>query len=603
MKNKELVDKIKVKVLLETYSVNEISNKFSHIDNNLMSLHECSADDFLQLSADFKNLYKQSEIISGNVNSIFEIYTTNKNKNLYHEIHSFYDKLKIQAEAFDQKLTITMEFLGSLSHQLRFIFFPIKNFGQNLMSLKYLLANLNLSLAISDDSSEIIEQFKLIDKNITDLKLHSERISNNCNHLRKVSKATYSNFSEVKNQNVINIEALLLSTKSRMHSIEKQFNSNKECIPKIREKTNKSAESINDIIKKLQYQDIIQQKMEHIQETHKDLINDLNKFENTSNDEKHINDKAKFFLRIRDIAGLQAAQLIHANKEYQSALEIIVNNFMQVGDNMKVVSEMCGNIMTDRNGEEEKLFIEINDQIASTEDDFKNRFNQNKKLNKDIVLIEYQLEQSEIYFTVFGKLISGLDHNMELYFDKINKEFSAEKNVLESLNQIKDLFIEIKKNTVGLNDVTKNLNPVKKQIKSFIKEFDKLTLSADFGKIREVVSKLHSFRQNLENKLKENHEISNQALESIKKSISEIKYYDYFENIIKEIIAELNTINYNLKVDESEDDSSIEANLLKLKEYYTMETEHKIHDQISKGEDMEIDIDNEEDGDIEFFKK
>jgi len=601
MRDNELSDKIKIKALLDTYSVNEISNKFSHIDNNLMSLHECSADDFIQLSTDFKNLYKQSEIISGNVNSIFEIISANKNKNLYHEIHSFYEKLKKQAEAFCQKFTITMEFLESLSLQLRFVFFPIKNFGQNLMSLKYLLANLNLSLAISDNSSEFIEQFKLIDKNITDLKLHSESISKNFNHLLKISKTTCLNFSEVKNQNIINIEALLLSTKSRIHSIEKQFSSNKKCVPKIREKTNKSTESINDIITKLQYQDIIRQKMEHIQKTQKDLISELNKFENTSIDEKHINDKAKLFLRIRDIAGLQAAQLIHANKEYQSALEIIVNNFIQVGDNMKVISEMCGNIITDKKEKEVNLFNEINDKIASIEDDFKNRFNQNIKLNKDILLIEHQLEQSEIYFTVFGKLISGLDNNMELYLEKINKEFSAEKNVLESLNQVKDLFTEIKKNTVGLNDVTKYLNPVKKQIKSFIKEFEKLKLSTGFGEIREIVSKLNSFRQSLENKLKENHDISNQALESIKRSISEIKYYDFFENIIKEIIAELNTINYNLKVDESEEDSSIEANLLKLKKYYTMETEHKIHDQISKGEDMEIDINNDEDGDIEFF--
>ncbi|MBU8891907.1 MAG: hypothetical protein KOO66_03960 [Bacteroidales bacterium] len=601
MIDKEVNDKIKIKALLETYSVKDISTTFSQIDNKLMSLHECSADDFLQLNSDFKNLYKQSKIISNNVNTIFDIFNTNKNKDLYDAIHSFYDSLKSQTDIFDQKISLTMEFLEELSNQLRFIFFPLKNFGQNLMSLKYLLANLNLSLSIADDSSDIIDQFKLVEEKINNIKLLSERIFKSLNHLRKISKITNSNFSQVKNQNVLNIEALLLRVKSRINSLEKKYNNNKECIPKIRRKTDKTADSISDIIKKLQYQDIIKQKMEHIQQTHRDLISELHKFETTSKDEKHLNDKAKFFLRIRDIAGLQAAQLIQANKEYQSALEIIVNNFMQVGDNMKVISEMCGNINTEENDDEVKLFNEIVDQIAITEANFISKFDLNKKLNKDITLIDHQLEQSEKYFTVLKNLTSELNQSMELYFVSINKYSSVDENITESLNQVKNLFVEITENASGLDGVNEKLIPIKKRVQSFINEYNKLTLNTDFSEIRDIVSRLHSFRKDIDNKLKENNEISNQALESIKKSISEIKYYDYFEKIIEKIISELNTVNYNLKVESSDVNSTVEENLIKLKEYYTMETEHKIHDQISKGEEMEIDIDSEDDGDIEFF--
>ncbi len=599
MIDKELNDKIKIKDFLETYSVKDISHTFAQIDNKLMSLHECSADDFLHLNSDFKNLYKQSKIISNNVNTIFDIFNTNKNKELYNEIHSFFDSIRNQANIFEQKTSLTMEFLGALSNQLRFAFIPLKNFGQNLMSLKYLLANLNLSLPITTDSSDIIDQYILVEEKIKKIKLLSERISKSVNHLRKISKITYSNFSQVKNQSEINIEALLLSVRSGISSIEKKYTNNKECIPKIRITTDKSESSISDIIKKLQYQDIIKQKMEHIQQTHRDLISELNKFENLSNDEKHLNDKAKFFLRIRDIAGLQAAQLIQANKEYQSALNIIVNNFMQVGDNMKVISEMCENINEDENDYEVNLFTEIFDQIAFTEDNFRSKFDQNKKLNKDVTLIEHQLEQSEKYFTVLKNLTSELNQNMELYIDNIHKHTPVDENITESLNQVKNLFVEINKNVSSLDEVTEKLYPIKKRVQNIIIEYNKLTLNTDFSETKDIISQLHSFRKNADSKLKENQDISNQVLESIKKSISEIKYYDYFENIIEEIISELNTINYNLKIHSSEVDNSIEKNLTKIKEYYTMETEHKIHDQISKG--IESDIDNEEDGEIEFF--
>jgi hypothetical protein len=524
-----------------------------------------------------------------------------KNKELYKQIHSFYDSLKNQTNIFEQKIALSMEFLGELSNQLRFTFFPIKNFGQNLMSLKYLLANLNLSLPITNDPSNIINQFILIEEKIDKIKLLSEKISKSLNHLRKISKITYSNFSQVKNQSEINIEILLSGVNSGINSIEKKYTNNKECIPKIRRTTDKSADSISDIVKKLQYHDIIKQKMEHIQQTHRDLILELNKFENISYDEKHLNDKAKFFLRIRDIAGLQAAQLIQANREYQSAIKIIINNFMKVGDNMKVISKMCGSINVDENDDEVKLFNEVVDQITITEDNFKSRFDQNKKLNKDITLIEHQLEQSEKYFKVLKNLTSELNQDMGLYFDNVYKHSSVSENITESLDQVKSLFVEIKNNATNLEEVTEKLYPIKKRVQSFINEYNKLTLNTDFSEIKDIVSQLHSFRKNVDSKLKENHEISNEALESIKKSISEIKYYDYFENMIEEIITELNTINFNLKVDSSEANSLAEDNLIKLKDYYTMETEHKIHDQISKGEEMEIDIDSEEDGDIEFF--
>jgi hypothetical protein len=104
MKEKELGDKIKIKALLETYSVKDISNIFSNIDNKLMSLHECSSDDFLKLNGDFKHLFKQSKIISDNVNLIFDLYNKNENIDSYVEIHKFYDHLKNQIELFDIRL-------------------------------------------------------------------------------------------------------------------------------------------------------------------------------------------------------------------------------------------------------------------------------------------------------------------------------------------------------------------------------------------------------------------------------------------------------------------------------------------------------------------
>lgn len=595
MTDKEFNDKIKIQALLETYSAKDISAIFSSIDKKLMSLHKCSADDFLKLNDDFKLLFNQSKVISENVNSIFDIYNKKENSFLYNEIHQFYDQLKDQIEIFDNKIVVTMKFLEELSSKLRFIFFPIKNFAQNLMSLKYLIANLNLTISYNDRNVNLNNH----ETKINELKQLAERISKNLNHLRKITKISFSNFTQVKNQNKVNVEELLSIVKSRINLIEDKFNENKDCIPVIKKKTEKSADSISDIIKKLQYQDIIKQKMEHIQLTHKDILNELSEFENLSNDDKHLNEKAKFFLRIRDIAGLQAAQLIHANKEYQSAIEIIINNFMQIGDNMKVISEMCGKINENDNDSEVELLKEVLDQISMTENGLIAKFDQNKKLYKDVLLIDHQLTQSESYIDKFKELKTSLSNDMDEFF-KIIKEIPISENKVEdAITQLQELFSEINTNGSKIEELAFSLEPIKNRIKGFISEHNSLTLNTDFSEIRKVASRLNEIRENVNKVLSDNYTISNTVLDNIKKSISDIKYYDYFEKMIVEIISELNTINYNLK--DHETAKSKDDNLEQLKEYYTMESEHIIHDQVTEGKDAEIDIENEEDGEIEFF--
>lgn len=593
-------DRIKIKALLETYSIKEISTIFSGIDNKLMSLHKCSADDFLKLNDDFKKLYSQSKIISDNVNEVLALYDNNENISLYKEIHEFYDNLKNQIELFDNRITVTMKFMEELSSHLRFIFFPIKNYAQNLMSLKYLIANLNLTISYTDQNDNLAKISKSIDRSIDELKLFAERISKNLNHLSKITKISISNFSLVKNQSEVNIEHLLSIVKSRIDIVEEKFNSNKHCIPTIRKKTEKSADSISDIIKKLQYQDIIKQKMEHIQQTHKDILNELNHFENIEPNDTHMNEKAKFFLRVRDIAGLQAAQLIQANKEYQSAIEIIINNFMQIGDNMKGISEMCGTINdTDQNSEIE-LFREITDQIKTTEEGLLTKFDQNKKLYKDVVLIDNQLKQSDIYSRMFKDLNNKLADLTNTLFVELKNVPGVSENISKAILQVEELNIEIRTNGTTLEELIDKLLPIKARIQGFITQHNELNLSADFTAIKEVAVKLNTVREKINSALSGNQLISKEVLDNIRKSIANIKYYDYFESIIEEIITELNTINYNLKIDD-ESAKTKDENLEQLKEYYTMETEHIIHDKVTKGEELDDYVESDDDGDIEFF--
>ncbi len=600
--DKEIENKIELKALLDTYSVEEIAALFSSIDKNLISLHECSADDFLKLNAEFKSIYSKSKIINANINSVLDHFNDNKSSEFYKQIEKLYDSLKARIELFDYKLDIAIDAFEKITNHLRLVFFPFKNYSQNLMSLKYLVANLNLTISnVSDEEKNKIEQQNQVTSQIiNEIKTLSEKVVKNLNYLRKVSKISLVNLYHIKEQKEINVESLIIDIQQVLDILKKKYKKNQVLIPEIIDSSEKSTQSVNDIIKKLQYQDIIQQKMEHIQKTHRDLIRELEAFENTNKDDTHLNDLAKCFLRIRDIAGLQAAQLIHANKEYQSALEIIINQFLNIGDNMKFISQKGDKILFDDNGL--KLYDDIIELFSTANNVLDQKFSQNRKINQDIAGLEKQLSVIDLCFAKLSDLTKKLDQSFNDSIDYIQRVSKGNNETEKAVLQIKNLYSDINNNYTKVYKIFKELTHIKNNFQDFKENNDQNILSDDYiSRFGAFVEEIKSSGDKIDEKLQENRHVSSDVLEIIKRSIAEIKYYKLFEKVIEEIITELNTINYKLKTENQESDLSKEENLKNLKEYYTMQTEHLIHDQIIQENEMDIAIDSDEDGDIEFF--
>ncbi len=602
MYDKDIENQIQLKALLNTYSVKEISELFSSIDHNLFSLHECSSDDFLKLNAEFKNIYAQSKIIADNINIVLEHFNDNKSRDFHTQLEKLYESLKGRIELFDYKLDIAIDSFEKISNHLRLVFFPFKNYSQNLMSFKYLVANLNLSLSYSSENEKNkAEEINQVTSQIIDeTKILSEKIVKSLNHLRKISKLSLGNLYRIKKQKETNIESLLKDIRSVLDTLKIKYKKNQVLIPEIIEGSEKSTKSVDDIIKKLQYQDIIKQKMDHIQQTHRDLLKELEKFENTEKDNKHLNDLAKCFLRIRDIAGLQAAQLIHANKEYQSALEIIINQFLNIGDNMKYISEKGDEILFDENGL--GLYDDVIHLFTTANQVLNDKFNQNKVINQDITVLEKHLILIDSYFNKLNSLNNNLQKSFDNSIQSIENIQTEDIGENKAISQVKNIYSDIKNNAEKIFKIFSELILIKNNFESFKGNNNQNLLTDDYiNHFKEFVDNIKKSGDKIDDKLEENRTISNHVLDIIKKSIGEIKYYKYFEKVIEEIITELNTINYKLKTDHDESDFSKEENLKKLKEYYTMDTEHLIHDQIIQDNELDIAVDSDDDGDIEFF--
>lgn len=604
MVKKDKVHAIQLDTLLNTYSVKDITTVFSKIDNRLISLHKRSAEDFLQLNGGFKDIYYQSNQISKNVSEICSDFYTEENNSLYQVINTLYENLKVQFEILDYKIVVISNQFEKLSNQIRHIFFPVKNYSQNLMSLTYLMANLRVSLSYSNKNAnkQLESTYVESEKLVNNIKTIIDDISSSLNQLSKIAKRSQENLKELKSYSEVKLEDLLPEIQSSISLIDKKNKENKNIIPQIKNKIDELSISNTEIVKKLQYQDIIKQKMEHIQKTHKDLINELEEFNVTTLENDKLNEKIKCFLRIRDISGLQATQLIQTNREYQSAIEVITDNFILIGDNIKNITEKGEKVYSYGKINYNRMFEKIDSYINKAYlyiDDY-NR--QTEILDEEINNIHKKYKESEILINSFRKYTQELEESL-LESNKSINEVSVQEPEIKNANiQFTHLLNETKDNTNKLNSLFDNLSSLKKNIEGFANKTDRGLLgNTDFSEFKNLINSLKKSGKEIDAIIRRNKDDSKNVIRNIKKSISKIQYYDYFEKIIQEIISELNTINLKLKLNNDLKDDSKEENLEKLKQYYTMQTERYIHDKVAKGEDIEINFDINEDDEIEFF--
>ncbi|MDD3688317.1 MAG: hypothetical protein PHE56_16355, partial [Bacteroidales bacterium] len=349
------------------FSIREFIEVFVGIDEQILQLHQCSSDDFLGLNADFKQYYRQAKAISDNASQIFNALTEAETKALLRDIESLYKDMKQIQLQFANHLNSTIAFLQDIMQLQGKLFLPIKNLNQDLLTLKFLLANLKISNSTLNTPkgenletllyryNEVINEFKICGfQNEGNLEQLKETVSKTLSHFVAISESSLTDLDKILN----NIHFGIILFAEKHEEVARQ-------IPELTQKTENSSKSIADIITNLQYHDIIRQKMEHVQATHKKLLDDL---EATAN-EKSEEDLAKqqnLLIRIRDIANLQSAQLVYANKEYQQAVEVITDKFLAISSDMTTIASMCQGINASQDNSDELYLSSLIDKMQNS---------------------------------------------------------------------------------------------------------------------------------------------------------------------------------------------------------------------------------------------
>ncbi|OQY00654.1 MAG: hypothetical protein B6I20_08440 [Bacteroidetes bacterium 4572_117] len=588
---------------LSESSIKEVIILLSDIDVKITALNESSAKDFLNLNKNLKGNYKVAELISGNATKLFIILSGKDRNYLLNQLESYHTGLKIQIDNFINYVTAGARILETIQAGLNTVFVPVKNFNQNLMTLSFLLANLKLNLIYLSKQDDVVEKIDNLIQEIRSTKEGYDLLESKINKLKVLVQSVFNFFNNLKEEQDITLESLLEQIKSSVTILSAKHQEASVQMPILTKKTEDYFANVSSIITNLQFHDIIRQKMEHVQQTHKEIISELNSFD-FSDKSTELTESTKKFLRIRDIASVQVAQLIHTNQEYQEAIEKITKNFLQIGDDMKSISAMCTSFsghnfvygVTHFHKIEKKLeksvelinkfssdgetfgkeISSIQDVCNSINDELAGLSNSNKIISNSVIDIFKILDDSDVKLPGLKKL--------KLQIVDVNT------NVLEELELIKSHYVDVSDELESIGTIVEE---------DYELEF-KTNLHKISDSIYSIVKVLNKDNSEVESLLDQNRKYGNRLAMDIQTSIEKVKYYDFFEQVIEKIIIQLNNIYQTIKADSDEFGIENEDDLQSIKERYTMDSQRDIHDKIMLNGDAPAEVEDDED-DIEFF--
>ncbi|KAB2872222.1 MAG: hypothetical protein F9K37_01000 [Bacteroidales bacterium] len=586
-----------------TRDLKNITDKFTQIDTKIIELLQCSSDDFLGLNTDFKELFRSSSSISKNASVIFEILSESDTKVMMDELEVLYKILRKTYSPFlstsGEGITLIKEMLEMSSN----LHLQVKNLNQNLLTLKFLLANLKITgTETLEQSSPAIEELTgKYNKHINQQKLREYHNDKSLEKLQLTIDSSISRLDKYYSQLNQQINLILDQVHTAIVLFADKQQEVSRRLPSLKALTEQISESIANIITNLQYHDIIRQKIEHVQTSHRTLLQNLSDFD-INNESQHLD----YLSKIRDLANIQAALLVRANKEYQRAIELITEKFRAISDDMSNISNLCKDLTQSQFNQEDIHLSDLSQKLDSILVPLSGVPVIEKTLLAELTNVIESV--SKTLNSVVKAESSSIDEEIAFVplenIDKLKHAY-PKGNIVDQLREVGQ---DVEKTSNQIQTISQRLHEVNSSLGSICnnlteKHAEILNQTGIADRISSVLDKLKKQDEDIYKLLHDNFKISKEMDTVVAGSIKRIKYYEFFEVRIIEIIKMLNEVFQEIKGRENKKDEAEDMEFLK--SLYTMESEHKIHESIIEGgenpENQNIDSEQNQDDDVELF--
>lgn len=570
--------------------IREIVQGFSSIDNKVMDLNDVSNQDFSALNAIFKSHYKTTKSISDSIAEVLLQAQQLANNDVFVDLKSLFADSQNFLNSTNEVLEGFYNEVTALNTDFKHVFIPILNFKQNISTLRFLLTNLKLNQGLIGDEvnplhDDLAEE---LEGKISEIQSELPTIAGDIEHLKLLYSRMKQMFVTFMNDSIPVFTRHHNSMGELVQYAERSFTRAASIQNKINQKSKQGFENLNMVITNLQYHDIIRQKIEHIQITHRNILQELNSLEKGK---KIIEKGLEYLKQIPGITEIQAGQLLLSNKEYQNAIENSSNKLIDSSKTLDELIALARSVFGDTKASEfstaicrsGKSFTQFVQCLIAEIEDF-------GKLNTELQQhIHQQIEH-------YGKL-SNIEEQISLIITDINTN-TGEKN---EINAITSKLVTL------LNDIKESKEQIGKILKvhkgNSLNVFIETLTSAIYNVAGNLFSEenLTAFANefnHIETRITENHDLYLTLDNQLKTTLGSIRYYDYYDVVVEEIINQLNLI-YREILPMSATGESHGDLIASMKKAYTMQSQRDIHEHKDANELSETEP--EDDDNLELF--
>jgi hypothetical protein len=567
-KNKLIID-----TLLNAYSVDAIISSFYSIDERIIALIKFSSEDFIHFNTIFRKVHEEINLLSANSRRLYACFNEEMNRQYAAAIHHSVTVLFENLHRFENLIEFNRKVHEQLLQKLEQIYIPVNNFYQDLNALQLLSANLKLDPVLHGQHGERINSniediFHTYPNFLEGLKKLKKFVSNSCTAIGSLKK------------NYLDSAYHILSFCQRItDTILKKEQQAKEFKPILEKILDQTTEISSVIITHLQCQDIVQQKIEHVKGIHNEIINKLLVLVNQTGQADYELTRAKLFFQVKEIAHLQSAQMVHANREYQKAVEVVNTEYFHLSDCIREMDILYKTFTTldkaiDGNGFDADLNIRKEVNLYNEIDAIHNIFRlQTEAITQRII----NLTNS---FALILKTCSDFQHIINAIRQQLHTPIGDENatiilqmsevvgDLLKTVNGVKTI-LDKNADAASLLQYKYNEEYLGNHYEAIQKQEVK-TLSNAFRELnylnREVLQVLNAKWNSF------------QVQSKFKESIESVRYYDHFENEITHIIHCLDEISDRMNAGDAvlveEDGEKIDSR----PKYYSTDSEYRIQD-------------------------
>ena len=589
--------------LLQNFSKKEIISAITKIEEKIGSMHEISTKDFSKFNALMKDYYSNIKQLSKSVLSVQEYIFGPGHIAMTRMKDDYWQKKEVFSKIVGVSHTLSDSFVLIQTLVERAVV-PFNNLRQNVITVQYLLASAKLNLVCSPTSSDkkVLDNIAELEKFIIGFRKQideaSEKLGSLSNSLQRIKKQ--GDFHYLVSVRPVESYTESSSRELRNFKVEEHFR------PDMFDTLNRHVQTcfndLNNVVTNLQYHDIIRQKIEHIQETQNAVIERIDGIDgkNAATGNESVEEQIKFLVGLPVVINVQVSQLMYINKDYQESIEKITSGLLNVGSELKVMSDFFDTISEELRDivdhimpEFGALKAQFDNLIEGSErhiDDIMAAFNRNEKCYDEVKelfvnIFHNERENRPLLDTVLNSLEEdGNQHNADI----VKKIRAIASDIKFNSNMVIACFNKVTQQFGNIDILQEGVERVS------------MPPSCD-----EEVSVLRTEIINLSHEMKDGGERSYKLANDIVEATKNVEYYNYFKQSIDEIIELLNSLNANNSFAALK--SNISNGSTELLEYmeglYTMKSERDVYDTVLKRTDDEAGESGSQadEDDIEFF--